>query len=74
MSSLHTDRAFRRGFYAGFSAPLTVFFGRRRISYHHTLTDAQAWRDVGRLLNEAYIETGKDIGKPIGPAISRQSA
>lgn len=60
----NNSRAFRRGFSDGLSSPFRVATGQRaHFSYTARATDAEAWREVGDLLNQSYREVGSSIVK-----------
>lgn len=60
----NASHAFRRGFGKGFSSAFRVAAGERaHFSYHPRPTDADAWREVGDLLNEANRLVGQEVVK-----------
>ncbi len=62
--TLKKERAFYEGFRDGFASPFLVFGGRRpRFTYRRDDTVEAAWREVGRLLNEAMESEGRRLGK-----------
>ncbi|QLH13561.1 hypothetical protein HYQ43_04580 [Paracoccus pantotrophus] len=58
------SRAFRRGFSDGMSSAFRVAAGKRDgFTYTPRATDAEAWREVGELLNQSYREVGAGLVK-----------
>ena len=58
------SRAFREGFAGGFTTMFTFISPhKRRATCGRSDTVADAWRDVGALINEAYEAEGKRLGK-----------
>lgn len=59
-----SSRAFQNGLRDGFTAPFRFAAGSRR-QYTVPLQGAErdAWREVGKLLNDSYLQVGREIGR-----------